>query len=225
MQLDEAESGTAALRCLARERYRVVFLDELRDDGVDGFSVLEQLRQSEPTHQQTPVVMTATTVTEELVARANGLGVEYVLHKPVHAFVVRDAVRAIMDPQQRGQGATPEHPAHPVYEDERRQVPRLRLVVAAHFSNSPGTPLTTWDINPFGAFFASDDLPRVGERARLHLALPHLDHELATECTVMHIRAQRVGRQPRGFGVRFDPATSEEARRLMDAFTSPGGIR
>jgi two-component system, response regulator, stage 0 sporulation protein A len=86
----ESDSGEDALEVLEREQPDVVLLD-LRLPGIDGWGVLEQLRQSGRLAGLRVVVVTAHGG-PEVAGRAKALGCRAVLQKP---FSLRELVSTL----------------------------------------------------------------------------------------------------------------------------------
>jgi CheY-like chemotaxis protein len=210
IEVDRVHDAETALRKLAQIHYPLIICDQTASSSsLNVFKVLESVREMQAGSKESGAIVLADSPGEDYVRQANQLGVAHVLGKPVHAFAMREAIRDIRRDPNDGT------------EHERRKAPRLRIPVTVQFQDSPTTDYETFDINPFGAFFVSDELREAGTEATAVLTLPHLDDVLMVDCTVMHIRAEPVGDQPRGFGVRFDPHDSAQAQKLRDAFTSP----
>jgi CheY-like chemotaxis protein len=81
LEADEAEEGGAALECVRRQPYDIVFLD-CNMPGVDGFMALAELRANYP-HIQ--VVMITGSNDDKIPERAKAGGAKELLFKPFYA--------------------------------------------------------------------------------------------------------------------------------------------
>lgn len=90
-QVDAVESGDEALRFLDNSKPAVIFLDHVMP-GVDGFTVLETLRDRAET-AAIPVVMCSSNEGNAFNERAKSSGAQGVLHKPPNPEVLRSLLR------------------------------------------------------------------------------------------------------------------------------------
>ncbi len=90
-EVDTCNDGGAAIERLTTRRYSVLLLD-LRMPGVDGFTVLEHLRDHQPEMLGRVLVVTANLRPRDL-SRARGFGVHGVIAKPFDVDQFREAVR------------------------------------------------------------------------------------------------------------------------------------
>jgi len=88
----EAPGGQEALDLLAIELPDVVLLDVLMP-GIDGFGVLERMKQS-PAYADVPVIMISSLEDREGIARCIELGAEDFLPKPADPLILRARVNA-----------------------------------------------------------------------------------------------------------------------------------
>jgi two-component system chemotaxis response regulator CheY len=91
MELDMAMDGVAAIKLLAEHRYDVVLLD-INLPLMDGMKVLSTMKRKGGHHAETPVIMVTSEADAETARRALELGAFKILHKPVAAHDIRDAV-------------------------------------------------------------------------------------------------------------------------------------
>ena len=208
-QVEFAGDGIEALKLVSVHHYQVILLD-LNLPLMDGMKVLSRIRQRDA-GAATPVIVISTESSEETRGRMAQLGVSQFLPKPVQAYQVRDAVRAVLELP------TPSFAGH-----EQRKIERLEIPVTVVFEDELPTEMTTWDISPHGAFLACHTPKPEGALATILIRLPHLSEPFRVRCEVVHVRNRSTGphRRPPGFGVRFVHETAENCERMEAAFRS-----
>lgn len=97
-----ASDGTEAIEKLRTKRYASILLD-LRMAGVNGFGVLDELRQNDPATLARVLVVTAN-VTHGDIDRAKSYGVCGVIAKPFEVELLLDAVKACAGENGRSLG-------------------------------------------------------------------------------------------------------------------------
>lgn len=154
LDIDEAESSTAALAAAAQTRYHLVLF------GVE-LSLNEALHLLAAVRGNGAggaVILLGAAEDAAVRAGAEQLGFGY-LSKPVKAHAVRDTARRLLE--------LPEPPAP--LGSERRREPRLRIPVRVQFAGKTPRDLVTEDVNALGAFLVCDDLEAVGTAGRVTL--------------------------------------------------------
>ena len=212
--LDQAKDGVEAVKKLKENVYDLVLLD-INMPLMDGMKVLSMLRREEGETLRTPVIVITSEGDDETARRATELGAAKVLHKPVAAYAVRDAVDEVL--QRR-----PKSPPKAEAEAEQRREPRLQIEVTVVISGEMPWQLKTFDISPYGAFLVTDEPMEVGVRARMFIELPHLALPVEVSCMVVHSRPKPAGGLPAGFGVSFEHGSLEVSELLVSAFLTPG---
>lgn len=207
MVLDTALDGVAALKLLAEHHYDVVLLD-INLPLMDGVKVLSSMKRKGGRQSETPVIMVTSEADAGTDQQVMDLGAFKILHKPVAAHQIRDAVNEAMN----------QPAAEPPEFQEKRSAPRLRIELTAMLSSAPSVELVTFDISPHGAFLITDSPLDVGTSVMLSIELPHLPEPLSVTATVAHRRDEPAGVMPAGFGVRFDHDSPEQEKALEKAF-------
>jgi PAS domain S-box-containing protein len=108
-----AQSGEVALQMLAQEPFDLLLLD-WKMPGMDGFEVVNALRQSATNHVPA-IVMLSAFAREEEAARAREVGVHHFLHKPINPSTLCDVILNIFGKGHisRPQAGRPAAPAAP----------------------------------------------------------------------------------------------------------------
>ena len=97
-----AESGQKGLECFRRERPDVLVLD-LKMPGMDGLTVLQQVRSLDP---KTPVIILTGAGTAETEQRVRALGVTEYVEKEFSLHLLGDALKRLLKtPHPTAQGA------------------------------------------------------------------------------------------------------------------------
>mgnify|MGYP001130247162 CR=1 FL=1 len=213
LELDLAVDGVDAMKKLSEQPYDVVLLD-INLPLMDGMKVLSSMRRKGGHQSTTPVIMVTSEADADTARKARELGAFMVLHKPVAAHQIRDAVTLALHTKDAP-------PTEPVGEEEQRREPRLQIEVYVLVGGGPTQKLSTWDISPYGAFIMTDDPLPVGTEAELTLMLPHLPETIDVHCRVAHSRPRRDAGVPAGFGVSFEHEDPVSADRLFQAFLWP----
>jgi two-component system, chemotaxis family, chemotaxis protein CheY len=208
--VDQAADGVQALKFLRQHKYDLVLLD-LNMPLLDGFKVLSVLRQEETSQLSTPVILVSTLHSEDVIERAQRLGVRHFVPKPVRAHVLQEAIRSAL-----GLVAAPPK----IDQVERRNAVRAGISVEVELGTALLTA-TTSDVSPFGAFVVTDHIPAVGTVLNVTLKFPHLAEPIRTKGCVVHIRTTSLDGVRNGFAVRFDLDDPEVRERLLKAFDSP----
>ncbi len=208
--VDEVDRDVLALEALQQRRCRLLLIDSALPEG-GGLEVVAAWRRGTGWRSPGAAIMLSDDCREETVRRANRLGVTHVLPKPVHALVVRDALRDVL--YGKGEG--------PLRDDERRRVPRMRVPVRASLEDDPDTQIRTWDVSSLGAFLCTHRMREPGSRLGVTLWLPHRPRPVRVSAVVVHFRTARVGFMPAGLAISFQPESETQRRQLEEAFTSP----
>src|SRR5882724_9036787 len=87
-----AESGQKGLECFRRERPDVLVLD-LKMPGMDGLTVLQQVRSLDP---KTPVIILTGAGTAETEQRVRALGVTEYVEKEFSLHLLGDALKRLL---------------------------------------------------------------------------------------------------------------------------------
>ena len=106
LQVDLAADGAEAIALLAKHSYSVILLD-LMMPRVDGFGVVEHLRQNPPAHK--PVVLVITAYADQKFKEVNPEVVAGVIRKPFEVGevgnLVRQCVRGFQDGLRKRPGS------------------------------------------------------------------------------------------------------------------------
>ena len=210
MVLDTAMDGVAAIKLLAEHQYDVVLLD-INLPLMDGVKVLSSIKRAGGQQSETPVIMVTSEADAETDRRVLDLGAFKILHKPVAAHEIRDAVTEALN----------QPVAEPPEQTENRRAPRLRIELTAMLSSAPSVELMTYDISPYGAFLITDEPLEVGTSVMLSIEIPHLPEPVAVTATVAHRRTEASQDLPAGFGVSFDLDSPEQKSHLEQVFLLP----
>jgi two-component system chemotaxis response regulator CheY len=119
--VSEAEDGAGALEMQRARQFDLVLLD-LGLPDIDGFQVLEALRQPSRNSSVQVIILTASTATE-VSSRAQSLGAAQVLHKPVSIAQLRAAIQSVFSLQPQY-----EPRASAAFESELHELKRLARV-------------------------------------------------------------------------------------------------
>lgn len=94
-QLNFSADGAALLEVLAsRDTQPALIILDLNMPRVDGFEALRRLREN-PLYQLTPIVILTTSAAEEDRQRANELGADEFITKPLHTAELGQTVRRL----------------------------------------------------------------------------------------------------------------------------------
>lgn len=210
LELATASDGVGALQLAAQASYDVVLLD-VNLPLMDGMKVLSALREPRGDAPVPAVIIVTSDARETTSEQALELGAARILHKPVQAHEVRDAVRDVLGLPS----------PVPLAIQERRKAPRLEIPVTVRVQGWPALDVVTQDISPYGAFLISDEVRPVGSVARATLEFAHLGKALEVDCEVMHVRRNATKDAPCGIGIRFKHASAQDFETLLAAFRSP----
>lgn len=95
-EVEAVANGEDALKCLERERYDVVLLDEMMP-GMGGLATLEALQQQ---HPALPVIMITKSEEENLMNMALGRQIRDYLTKPVNPSQIFLAIKKVFESEQ-----------------------------------------------------------------------------------------------------------------------------
>ena len=95
LAMDEAEDGPSALKIIDRETYDLILMD-LRMPGMDGLSVIREIRARSDDKAKVPVIVVTADSTLDLDARCRAAGADGLLLKPVSMEALFDAIGAVM---------------------------------------------------------------------------------------------------------------------------------
>ncbi len=132
MDVEVAESGATALRLLkqaaARQRPFQIVLMDWQMPGMDGLETAQQIRAT-PELQQMPAVLMVTAYgREEVLRRAEQLGLQGVLIKPVTESTMFDTIADVIGDEHKGERALDAHTAHAAMPSKAR----LRSLAGRH---------------------------------------------------------------------------------------------
>jgi CheY-like chemotaxis protein len=103
LPLAEAASGQEGIDLLEREDFDVLLLD-LRMPGMDGFAVMQALRQRDDALRDIPIIVVTADASPGLEAQCMEAGADAVLFKPVAMQSLFDSVAGLVvdrsDPDQ-----------------------------------------------------------------------------------------------------------------------------
>ena len=91
----EAQDGAEGLKKLASERFDIILTD-INMPIMDGLKLIAHVRQEDPVHKGTPVVVITTESAPEDRRRAMALGASAYLVKPLRAPAVISAVKELL---------------------------------------------------------------------------------------------------------------------------------
>ena len=122
-----AASGSAALQCLKQgEDPFAVILTDLNMPDMDGFALVEQLRQSRQLAGAAKVILLTSAGQRGDAARCRELGVAAYLTKPVSRSELVDAIVRVLDSPESRADSAPLITRHTLREEQRK----LRILVA-----------------------------------------------------------------------------------------------
>jgi two-component system chemotaxis response regulator CheY len=209
IEIDRAGDGVEAVRLVCERRYDVVLLD-VNLPLMDGMKVLSLMRQR-PETKETRVIVVTTDATPETLDKALSLGANRVMNKPVDAEAIIKAVREAL--------GYPGREEHRINQDHRR-ASRVRIPVMVGIAGRTPAPAETWDVNPYGAFIATEAVAPVGAKLQVVLDLPHKG-PVSVMAEVIHSRPRPFGPLPAGMGIKFDDSDARINGLLRQAFVSP----
>jgi CheY-like chemotaxis protein len=129
-RVSTAHDGEEAIRRFGHENYDLVFAD-IKMPGMDGLEVTSRLKEMNP---GTPVVIITGYGTEAAEARAEELGVEAFIHKPLTPDVVVEIAERVLAARKRKELTTATAAVTAAPAEERESVAKnLAMFFAAPF--------------------------------------------------------------------------------------------